>query len=327
MPTLLLALLPFAAFVLASLELTAQTQLEGQGSVESAPTEGERKKARDVLDAFDRLGEKLPQYVVLADVLLTVDDLKKKTTRSSEASYIQCIDRKLGVVRYDSLEPAFSSFDMVASTRRISAISKGKDFWWFQSGKLRTSLNLSDDLSEKEKEKIAVMKMVMFDPFYTSILGYDGFRSRGALQAKKPPFSRFSIKQVDEDIKLLGMELLVSEKFQLYLQIVFDTTLGGVPIESRLVPGSDRGSQMSLVSTKWGKFNSVPVPMEIVAFEILGSEKTGTKKTWEIRLHWSELPREQTAAHEFFSFGENQRLIVVPETLLEFVKSRTSSPR
>jgi len=304
--------------------LLAQTLQPNQHnhSADSAPTEAERKSASVVLDASEHLDEKLLQYVVMAEVQLTSEDLRKKNAHFFQSNYIQCIHRKLGIERYDSIEPAFSSYDMIATNRKITAISNKKEFRRFASGRLLSALNLRDDATKEEKEKAKnpYFNMVMFDPFYTSIAGYDGFTPRGPFLMSRPQFSKYRITRVEEDIKHLGMELLMSEKYQIYMRIVFDTALGGVPIESRMVSCAGGELELGLVSTKWGKFNSVPVPLEILALQLLGSEKTGTKYTFEIKLHWRELPGDQFAMEDFFNFRD-EKLIISPDALMEYVRA------
>lgn len=285
-----------------------------------AVSDEDRERALKLITAYQKGDSKLERFAVLSDVLVSVEKLDKQEAFSYECNFLQCVDRKKELARYDAVTPAMSASHAVEFLLRRTAIADGVKASWFLNG----SLMKSSDKVQKHP-----FGMICFDAFALPISGPSCFTEQTELphlpmrlHFLKRPITAFQETSPNKVV----VEIQVEE--YVYLHVFFEESTGN-PSGTRLLvrsskvadmPNSVKEKDLANVVTKWGSFAGVAVPIAVTSVLFNGpAGSPTTKTTYEAELKWCSLPKFSDGEKSFFSSE-------VPEQdIMDYVRANASS--
>lgn len=249
------------------------------------PSSEEVAHATKLLQHYEGLGPELSAYAVLSDVTVTTEESMPPKISVAESMYVLCQEGNGGRTRYDSIVKKFSASEMREIDSRTSVIRGESDIVWFKNRRLSGSIKRDFEPDAREP----LPEVVFFEPFEAPCVGYSAFTERSVARWGKGSLKSLKVIGYQDDLRLIGIELLISKEEEVSFQIVFDKSTE-LPVECRLVLGKDK-IPMSITATKWGRFRQKFVPIEIdIVQSVLGQKnKIARTRTFNVKCTWSSL--------------------------------------
>jgi hypothetical protein len=167
--------------------------------------------------------------------------------------------------------------------------------------------------------------MVRFDPLRLPIQGDALLEPRSPLKVDKYSLKDHPVTGFEEDLRFVGLEFRVSEKYKAFQRVLLSRELDGLPVESRLQIGDLPRAEQSLVKTKWAKLGSHYVPSKINIVQTLGGRKPKRKATWDVTLTWTQRLGPELAEGALFDFDQGRlkvQAVALQDILLKDSKGR-----